>query len=155
MRYQTEGPRLAPPGFRAAVVNAAKAALQAPDITEQDRQLMYDIRRDEGRYAFRAIDRMFDLLAKLPSEAPAMELVVEIRSTISRRRAHKRVADVDVTYAEETAAQAEADVAQARALRFPSAENIGRARAACSKHIAGITRFMDDLTAMPVPGAVQ
>lgn len=155
MRYQSEVPPLAPPGFRDAVVNAAKAALQAPDITEQDRQMLYDLRRDEGRYQFRTIDRLFDLLAKLPSEAPAMELVVEVRSTIARRRTHKRVADVDRDYAEETAAGAEFDVAQARALRLPTRDNVIAATKAGSRQMAGIARFLDDLTVMPIDGAVS
>jgi hypothetical protein len=155
MRYQTSAPNLAPSGFRSAVVNAAKAALQAPNITEQDRQMLYDLRRDEQRYGFRAVERLFDLLSQLPNEGAAMEFVVDVRTTISRRRAHRRHAAPTVSFVNETTAQGAADMAQAEYLRNPTPENAARARAALSEQMAAIGDFMEDVTAATPPAMRQ
>jgi hypothetical protein len=151
MRYQSPAPNLAPSGFRDAVMNAAKAALKAPDITEQDRQLLYDMRRDENRYGFRAIERLFDLLAKLPNEGAAMEFVVDVRTSISRRRSHRRHAAPTVSFANETSAQGAADMAQAEYLRNPTPENAARVRATMSSQMAAIGDFLEDVTVATPP----
>lgn len=149
-RYQSERVSLAATiGFRTAIAKAAGAALDIPLLSAADRQLLHDLRRDEGRYQFRAVDRLLDLLAKHPSEAVSMEFAVDIRAALVRRRTRaRRVDDLYPAVAEETAAQGEADSLTLAVLRDPTPENVARARSALSRHAAAINRLLDDMTVM-------
>lgn len=145
MRYHTSRLRVAPDlgTFRAGVVRAAGAALTAPNLTEADRQLLADMRRQEGRYAFRALDRLIDLLANVPKESDALAWVDDLRGAILARRRRlfgpEHTAALPEAIEAETLAQAQADPLQmAVALHAPTPEAVRGALALTRLHRAAL-----------------
>ena len=119
MRYNQESARRLAPcsahgAFRAIIRLAASAALEAPNLTASDRQMLHDLRRaEQGRYGFRAVDRVLDLLATVPSDASAFLFPEELHSAIQARRVRNEIRDVRAAYLAETTAVANADTSQA------------------------------------------
>lgn len=156
MRTTAQTARVAPAPqsagkFREAVKRAAGVALQAPHLTMSDSQLLRDLRRDDPRYRFHAIDRLFDLLATMPSDDDALALVDELRGAIVARRARNQARnharDLRGDLIEEIEAQGLADVA---VLRVASAATPGLALVqaaidATTRHKHGVERLLDDL----------
>jgi hypothetical protein len=139
MYYHIPSHRVAPASgdFREGVRRAALAAMHAPHLSESDSQLLRDLRRQEGRYAFRACDRVLDLLATLPDEAEALAWVDDLRSAIMARRVKLGLATVDLSDAVEAEARAEADAnpLQLAAVLHPSPDGIARTMAATRRHV--------------------
>lgn len=133
--------------FREAIHRAAGVALLAPDLTQADRQLFHDYRRDESRYKWDGVDRLVDALARVPEEADALSLVEDLRAVVIARRRRNEQIDLMAAYDAETVAGAEADVVQAHALRDPSPLNKEACRKAVVRQMANARRFLDDLAA--------
>lgn len=146
--YHNHASRVAPStAFREAIRRAAGVAMHARTLTAQDSQLLRDLRRAEGRYQFRAIDRLFDLLANVPEDAPALALVEEMRAAIIARRRRNAARDLRSDAVQEIATARDADVAIAILLSNPHPDLavIQRAIAATATHRHGIDRLLDDL----------
>lgn len=118
MRYQLTEPRLAPGStegaFRECVQHAAQVALEIPTLTASERQLLHDLRRNEGRYAFRALDALLDMLTRVADERDALAFCDELRAAIVARRKRNVARDLRAALVAETVAEADANPAQLR-----------------------------------------
>ncbi len=160
-RYQSPAVPVAVTGtFAEALSGLAGAALTAAH-SDADRQAMHDLRRKEGRYQFRVVDRALDLVAQLPEaqfEQAVAAFCANVRSHLVKRRTVATAQRHDLTLALvlETEAQGEADNAQLAVVRevlasgAASPSRVMRAKAALSKQAAAIVRFLDDLACVPV-----
>lgn len=159
-RYQLPAVPVAPPGtFAEAVATLAGYALHAAQ-SEQDRQAMHDLRRKEGRYPYRPVDRALDLVAQLPEaqfEEALAQFTAQLRASLVKRRTRGAHApDLTVALVLETEAQGECDNAQLAVVREVLAtgavtkDRVVKLTTAATRQMMGIRRFLDDLSAVPV-----
>jgi hypothetical protein len=68
--YQSSTAQLAPASghFAQSVREAVELARGAPNLSPQERQLLDDLTRQEGRYQFRTLERLRLILRRLPTE---------------------------------------------------------------------------------------
>lgn len=159
--YQLGAAHLAPGAFADALALLAQHAVAAA-TSAADRQLCYDLRRRDGRYQFRSVDRMLDLVAHLPEakfEAALAAFTDHVRAHLLRRRIRRHlrpVPDLLTALAAETATDGRFDDCQVAAARemvtlhAVRRETLEAAIRAGQHEIAGVRRFMDALAGVPV-----
>ena len=133
--------------FRAGLVRACAVALTSPLCTSADRQLISDVKTRCSRYAFRAVDRIIDLLATAPEETAAVQWPADLRGCILARRRRHEVRAVRQALVSETRAQNDADLAQlAVVVEYETPDLLLNAIHATSRERDAVDALLDSLT---------
>jgi hypothetical protein len=152
--YQSRNQPLAPAGsFRDIVRRAAQAAERAPTLTGGDRQLLWDLAREESRYQFSTLDRLVSALAQLPDRDAAIAFADDLRDLIVARldqRTGELYPAFQTVALEETDAECAADPLQQRVAFTDDAplSLIEAALLATRRHVESGRRMMRALSAM-------
>jgi hypothetical protein len=136
-----------PGAFREQVREAALVAMRSLPLTTPDSQLCRDLRREDGPYQFRALDRLMDLLATVPDEHEALTFIEGLRGTIVGRRQRNTERDLREDFLAETEAEGEEHTAVARVMTDPHPDltTVQKAIDAIARHDCAEHRLLDDL----------
>ena len=133
--------------IREQVREAALIAMRSLPLNAHDSQLMRDVRREDGPYQFRALDRLFDLLAQVPDECEALAFIENLRGALIARRERNEAHDLREDAMVARASEGMADVAVLEVLCAPSPDLmlVQGALDALGREKHSVERLMDDL----------
>lgn len=131
--------------FREQVREAALIAMRSLPLAAHDSQLMRDLRREDGPYQFRAVDRLIDLLAQVPDECEALVFIEGLRGAITARRRRQESHNLLADALEEHALQCVADPLQLAVATdpHPDVALVRRALDATTRHESAEHRLRD------------
>jgi hypothetical protein len=134
--------------LRSLNLHAACLLLSVPNLSGEDRQFLHDIRRSEGRYGMRAIERLMLLSARSLRKAHRIQLGEMIREM--SEPATSDPADLYVADMAETEMQSAFDLSVKRFRQFPTRANQEAALKDGREQIAATETVMESIAAFPV-----
>lgn len=151
--YHQSRPQLAPASaptvgpFGQSVRDAVAIARQAKDLTSAEAQLLDDLSRSEERYKYRTLERLTAILARVENDVLREAFPEAVLTAINAHGAPGRVPTLLQALMTETAAVADADIAQHDAALKPNASLavIERAILSTQKQIAASRQFLRSL----------